>query len=196
MLKRESEELDGLMELEKREFEEIKRRHLERADRLMERRREMLKRSGANIEDMTRKALFARPEDPRTVQLRKELDELRRSSERKTLDDARRMRELEESLRISKAELARVSQGAKDIAQLRQEAEALRERLNLREKELVSERQRNEELERNEATKNQALLARLASLESPSIGTSQTLSTNQSREAKQVKLPGWMSFKK
>jgi hypothetical protein len=35
-------------------------------------------------------------------------------------------------------------------------------------------------------------MARIASLESPSIGTTQTLSTNQSREAKQVKLPKWM----
>jgi hypothetical protein len=38
----------------------------------------------------------------------------------------------------------------------------------------------------------EALMARIASLESPSIGTTQTLSTNQSREAKQVKLPKWM----
>jgi hypothetical protein len=156
----------------------------------------MLKRSGANIEDMTRKALFARPEDPRTTQLRKELEELRRTSERKMQDDARRVRELEDALRVSRTELARSGESTKDITQLRQEVESLKERLNLREKELVAERERNEELERSQATKHQVLMARLASLESPSIGTSRTLSTNQSREAKQVKLPGWMSFKK
>ena len=38
-------------------------------------------------------------------------------------------------------------------------------------------------------------MARLAVLESPSIGTAQTMSTNQSREAKMVKLPGWMRLK-
>ena len=38
----------------------------------------------------------------------------------------------------------------------------------------------------------QTLMARLATLESTSIGTSQSLSTNQSREAKLVKLPRWM----
>jgi hypothetical protein len=38
--------------------------------------------------------------------------------------------------------------------------------------------------------------AKLASLESPSIGTSQTLSTNQSREARMVKLPRWMRIGK
>ena len=39
-------------------------------------------------------------------------------------------------------------------------------------------------------------MARLAALESPSIGTSQTLSTNQRREAKLVKLPSWMRLGK
>ena len=60
----------------------------------------------------------------------------------------------------------------------------------------MEERQQNEELRRQQATKQQALLARLASLESPSIGNAGSLSTNQSREARQVKLPGWMSFRK
>ena len=59
----------------------------------------------------------------------------------------------------------------------------------------MSERQLNEELVRQLATKQQTLLARLASLESPSIGTTKSLSTNQSREAKLVKLPGWMKLR-
>lgn len=73
---------------------------------------------------------------------------------------------------------------------------ALTERLSIREKELLAERQRNEELSRQQAARQQALLARLASLESPSIGNAETMSTNQSREARQVKLPGWMSFRR
>ena len=56
---------------------------------LLERRREMLKRAGNNIEDMTRKALRERPEDPRTAQLRKELEELRRAHEMETMETAR-----------------------------------------------------------------------------------------------------------
>ena len=72
----------------------------------------------------------------------------------------------------------------------------MREQLRAREKDLLSERQRNDELTRAEATRRQVLLNRLASLESPSIGTAQSLSTNQSREAKQVKLPSWMRFGK
>lgn len=188
----ESEEIAKLIELEKREFEEFRKRHLERVDRLLERRRELLRRSGANIEEMTRKALIERPEDPRTVQLRSELDELRRLHERMMRDNERKIGELNSRLRLRQTEEARAGENLKDVTQLRAEVQALKEQLQLREKDLLSERQKNEELNRRQATRQQALMARIASLESPSIGTTQTLSTNQSREAKQVKLPKWM----
>ena len=191
----ESEELAKIIEQEKNEFEAFKKRHAERADRLLERRRELLKRSGANIEDMTRKALLNRPEDPRTAQLRRELEELRRTHERKTIDDADRIRVLTEQLRRAQDEGKRTSEGMKDIAQLQAEVQNLRELLQTREKDLVAERQRNEELVRQQATKQQTLLARLASLESPSIGTPKSMSTNQSREAKQVRIAGWLKLK-
>jgi hypothetical protein len=145
---------------------------------------------------MTRKALLNRPEDPRTAQLRRELEELRRAHERATLDSAERIRVLSEKLRRTQDEGRRAAEGMKDVTQLQAEVQGLRELLQAREKDLVAERQRNEELVRQQAAKQQTLLARLASLESPSIGTTQSLSTNQSREAKMVRLPGWMSFKK
>lgn len=192
----ESEDLAKIIEREKAEFEEIKKRHAERVDRLQERRHELLRRSGANIEEMTRKALLSRPEDPRTAQLRRELEELRRTYERATLDSAERIRVLSEKLRRTQDEGKRAAEGMKDVTQLQAEVQNLRELLQTREKDLVAERQRNEELVRQQATKQQTLLARLASLESPSIGTTQSLSTNQSREAKMVRLPGWMSFKR
>ena len=196
ILKSEAEDLARAAEMEKREFEDVKKRYAERAERLLERRREILKRSGENIEEMTRKALHERPEDPRTVQLRKEYEELRRASERQRLESQARERELEAQLSRQKADDRRAAEGQKDITQLRQELEAVREQLRAREKDLLSERQRNDELTRAEATRRQVLLNRLASLESPSIGTAQSLSTNQSREAKQVKLPSWMRFGK
>ena len=196
ILKSEAEELSRAAELEKREFEEIKKRYAERTDRLQERRREILKRSGANIEEMTRKALHDRPEDPRTVQLRREFEALKRAAEHQRLDSEARIRELEEQVGRYKADDRRVAEGLKDVTQLRQELELVREQLRVREKDLLAERQRNEELSRAEATRQQVLLARLATLESPSIGTSQSLSTNQSREAKQVKLPSWMRLGK
>ena len=192
----ETEELAKIVEQEKAEFEAIKKRHAERIDRLQERRHELLRRSGANIEEMTRKALLNRPEDPRTAQLRRELAELRRAHERATLDSAERIRVLSEKLRRTQDEGRRAAEGMKDVTQLQAEVQSLRELLQTREKDLVAERQRNEELVRQQAAKQQTLLARLASLESPSIGTAQSLSTNQSREAKMVRLPGWMSFKR
>ena len=192
----EAKELEDVLEREKTEFEEIKKRYTERADRLQERRRGLLKQSGANIEDMTRRALVNRPEDPRTTQLRRDLEELRRAHDHAMLDDAEKIRVLSEQLRRMQDEGKRAEAGMKDVTQLQAEAQTLRELLQAREKELVTERQRNEELVRQQATKQQALLARLASLESPSIGNAKSLSTNQSREAKQVKLAGWMSFRR
>ena len=76
------------------------------------------------------------------------------------------------------------------------EIEDLKARLQQREKELLGAKQENESLRQHQAASQQALMARLASLESPSIGTSSTLATNQSREAKLVKLPSWMRLGK
>ena len=192
----EAEELSAMVEAEKKEFEEFHRRHQERADRLVERRRVLLKRAGVNIEDMTRKALVSRPEDPRMARLAKEYEDFRRLAEKRALEGDRQIRELAEKLRISQAETSRAAESAKDVTQLRAEIEDLKARLQLREKELVSEKQANEGLRQQEATRQQALMAPLAALESPSIGTAQSLSTNQSREAKLVKLPAWMRLGK
>lgn len=196
IIRDESEELATQLEAEKKEFEAYRQRYQSRSDRMLERRRELIRRSGSNIEDMIRKALMERPEDPRTSQLRKELDELRRRHDREMADAAERERALSEELKRRKSDETRAAAGMKDVTQLRQEVQALREQLQLREKELLSERQVNEELRQQQAARQQVLMARLAALESPSIGTSQTLSTNQSREAKQVKLPSWMRIHK
>lgn len=190
----EAEELQKLLEDEKRDAEEFRKRHQERADKLLERRRNLLKRAGANIEEMTRKALIERPEDPRTAQLRRELEDLRRVSERKAFDYEDRIRGLTEKLKVRETELSRAAAGMKDVTQLQAEVQALKEQVQLREKDLMAERQKGEEMRQQQAFAQQAMMARLAQLESPSIGTVQSLSTNQSREAKLVKLPRWMKI--
>ena len=192
----EAEELAALMEAEKKEADDFRRRHEERADRLLERRRMLLKRAGSNIEDMTRRALVERPEDPRMARMRKEYDAFRQHAEKTALESERKIRELSEQLRTSRAETARAAEGMRDITQLRAEIEDLKLRLQQREKELLESKQATETLRQHQAASQQALMARLASLESPSIGTSSTLSTNQSREAKLVKLPSWMRLGK
>ena len=188
-------ELDGVIAGEQAEFEEFRRRHQARADRLAERRREILRRSGGNIEEMTRRALVERPEDPRTAQLRRELEELRRVHEKSVLDNEAKVRSLNDSLRREQTDRARASQDMRDVKELREEAQRLREKLQLAEKELLNERQRSEELRQREAMGKQALMARLATLESPTLGTASAAASNQSREAKLVKLPSWMRLK-
>ena len=188
-------ELDGVIAGEQAEFEEFRRRHQARADRLAERRREILRRSGGNIEEMTRRALVERPEDPRTAQLRRELEELRRVHEKSVLDNEAKVRSLNDSLRREQTDRARADQDMRDVKELREEAQRLREKLQLAEKELLNERQRCEEMRQREAMGKQALMARLATLESPTLGTASTAATNQSREAKLVKLPSWMRLK-
>ena len=192
----EAEELAAIIEAEKKDADEFRRRHEERADKLLERRRLLLKRAGSNIEDMTRRALVERPEDPRMARMRKEYDAFRQHSEKMALESERKIRELSDQLRTSRAETARAAEGMRDITQLRAEIEDLKARLQQREKELLESKQANETLRQQQATSQQALMARLASLESPSIGTASTLATNQSREAKLVKLPSWMRIGK
>ena len=190
----EADELQKLLEDEKKDAEEFRKRHQERADKLLERRRNLLRRTGANIEEMTRKALIERPEDPRTAQLRRELEDLRRATERKAFDYEDTIRALSEKLKVRETELSRMSAGMKDVTQLQAEVQSLKEQVQLREKDLMAERQKGEEMRQQQAFTQQAMMARLAQLESPSIGTVQSLSTNQSREAKLVKLPRWMKI--
>lgn len=194
LMSKEAEELSAAMDLEKRGAEDFRRMHEARMDAMTKRRRDLLRRAGADIEEMTKKALVNRPEDPRTAQLRNELDELRRLDARKSMDAEAKIAELTERLRLRDAEAARRAEKLKDAAQLNAEIADLKARLQAREKELLAERQRAEALRQQQAMSQQTLMARLASLESPSIGTSQTMSTNQSREAKLVKLPRWMRF--
>ena len=189
-------EIDAVVEAEKKELAEFKRRAEERIDRLGQRRRELLKCAGADIEEMTRRALANRPEDPRTAQLREELKTLRQTSEKSARLYEMKVQELTNDFNRRVNELQRQAEGAKDVAQLRAEAQELREKLQLREQELLSERQRNEAMRQQQALRQQTLMTRLAALESPSIGTTETLATNQSREARMVKLPNWMRFGK
>lgn len=192
----EAASISATIEREKAEFEESRKRHQARAEQLSECRREILKMSGRDVEEMTRKALVERPEDPRTACLRRDYEELRRLHEKSMLDSEAKIRQLADQVREARAEGMRAGESLRDVTQLRAETEQLRERLQRTEKDLLDERQRIEELRQREALGKHALMARLKALESPSIGTAASMETNQSREAKQVKLPGWMRLKR
>ena len=192
LMAKEAEEINAVLSVEKAEAEEFRKRSEARCDRLLERRREILKMSGANIEEMTRKSLIERPEDPRTAQLRRELDELRRADEKKTLDAMARIRDLESALKERDADSRRIEAEKSDVAQLRGEISQLREQLRSRERELLAERERAEAFRQREAANQQAMIARLKVLESPSIGISSEASSNQHREARKVKISSWL----
>ena len=85
----------------------------------------------------------------------------------------------------------RLRQMVGDAAAFSRQIQELRQKLQQREKELMEERQRAEEARRQHVATQQTLLARLSALESSLPGN-----TNQSREARAVKLAPWMGLKK
>lgn len=193
----EIEELGRLMEAEKQEFEQFKERQQARADRLLERRQQLMKRAGANIEDMSRRALSNRPEDPRTTLVRKEFAEYRDKMERLCRNNEETIRNLRNELNLEKSNAARSrSELGLDATQLQRQITELTNRLSERERELLNAKQRIDELQQAQSFHQQQLMAKLARLESPSIGTAHSMATNQTREARMVKIPSWMRLGK
>ncbi len=190
-------DLSETIESEKAAFDKIKRRYEARLEKQLERKRELMKRVGGGMEDMTRKALADRPEDPRTNLLRKEFDEYRDKMERIVRQNGDEIGRLKEALAFERNEnTRRRSDGVLDNTQLQRQVTDLQSRLAAREQELVAAKQRIDELQQNQSFHQQQIMAKLAKLETTSIGTVQTLSTNQSREARMVKIPSWMKLGK
>ena len=190
LLQEEAEALAQTLEVEKREAEEVQKRWRARAERLLARRQELLKRIGTGADDMKQRALRAHPEDPRTTNLRRELDALRLLNEKTARENEMRLRDLTQKLSEKTVEADRLRQTAGDITVLARQIQELRQKLQQREKELMEERQRAEAARRQHAASQQALLSRLSALESSLPGNS-----NQSREARAVKLAPWMGLK-
>ena len=191
LMKDEADDIAAGIEDETREIDELRRLHQARRERLIARRQEILKRIGTDAEDMTRRALMAHPEDPRTAHMRQELEALRLLQEKATAESDRKIRDLSTKLRERDAEANRLRQQAADTTVLYRQLQEMRERLQRREKELMEERQKAEAERQQHAAAQQALLARLSALEMGLPGA-----TNQSREARSVRLAPWMGLKK
>lgn len=191
LMKDEADELAAALEAENREAEALREYRRRRIDRLLARRQEILKRIGTDAEDMTRRALRLYPEDPRTVHMRQELDALRVLQERSAQEAERKVRDLAAKLRERDAEVKRLREQAADATVIFRQLQDVREKLMTREKELMEERQKSEAERQQHAAAQQTLLARLSSLEMGMPGT-----TNQSREARNVRLAPWMGLKK
>ena len=191
LMKDEADDIAAGIEEETRELDELRRIHQARRERLIARRQEILKRIGTDAEDMTRRALMAHPEDPRTEHMRQELEALRILQEKAALESDRKIRDLSAKLRERDAEANRLRKQAADTTIVFRQLQEMRERLQRREKELMEERQKAEAERQQHAAAQQALLARLSDLEMGLPGT-----TNQSREARSVRLAPWMGLKK
>lgn len=190
MMKEEADELAAEMQAEARELEELRQLRLKRGERLVARRQQILRVIGTDAEDMTRRALKAHPEDPRTVHLRQELDALRVLQERSALESEQRIRELSTRVRERESELVRLRQQVSDITVIYRQLQETREKLKIRERELVEERQKSEAERQQAAAAQQALMTRLSALEMGLPGA-----THQSREARSVRLAPWMGLK-
>ncbi len=190
LLQEEAAALAQTLETEKREAEESQKRWRARSERLLARRQELLKRIGANADDMKRRALMEHPEDPRTANLRRELDALRVLNEKTARETEVRLQDLMQKLREKTAEAERLRKQVEDVTALNQQIQNLRLRLQQREKELMDERQNAENARQQHLAAQQTLLSRLSALESSLPGH-----TVQSREARAVKLAPWMGVK-
>ena len=191
LMKDEADDIAAGIEDETRELDELRRIHQARRERLIARRQEILKRIGTDAEDMTRRALMAHPEDPRTAHMRQELEALHILQEKAAAENDRKVRDLSTKLRERDAEVNRLRQQAADMTILYRQLQEVRERLKVREKELMEERQKAEVERQQHAAAQQALMARLSALEMGLPGA-----TNQSREARSVRLAPWMGLKK
>ena len=194
LMRGEADDLEKTLAAEKAEAEEAQKRWRERAERLAARRIEILKKIGDNAKDMKQRALRANPADPRTVQLRQELDALRLVSERNAYESGQQIKDLTRALNEKRTEAARLTAQVADIKRLQEQIRELREKLQLREKELLDARQTNEELRRNSAASQQTLLARLSELERGIPGKAS--SPSQETHAQGSRFPAWMSLKK
>ena len=191
LMKDEADDIAAGIEDETRELDELRTIHQARRERLIARRQEILKRIGTDAEDMTRRALLAHPEDPRTAHMRQELEALRLLQEKVATESDRKVRDLSAKLRERDAEVKRLQQQAADTTVLYRQLQEMRERLQRREKELMEERQKAEVERQQHAAAQQSLMARLSALEMGLPGA-----TLQSREARSVRLAPWMGLKK
>ena len=190
LMKEEADELAAALEAENREAETLRQYRQKRTERLLARRQEILKHIGTDAEDMTRRALREHPDDPRTTQLRQELDALRILQEKTALESEQKIRDLSAKLRERETEVKRLEQQTGDLTAVYRQLQETREKLQRREKELMDERQKAEEINQQHAAAQQALLTRLSALEMGLPGA-----THQSREARSVRLAPWMGLK-
>jgi hypothetical protein len=189
LMREEAESLAKLIADETRETEEFRKASQARQDRMQERRQAILRLIGSDADDMVRRARITHPTITRDANLRQDYNALRLLQERVTQEAKNKIDILTERLNKSELEARRLRQQMIDTATLSKQLAETRATLQRREKEIMAERQRFEEERQRFAMERQTLLSRLSTLE-----TGLTGGTNQSREARGVKLAPWMGL--
>jgi chromosome segregation ATPase len=162
----------------------------QRKERMLDRRQNLLRMIGSNADEMVNRARLTYPEVSRNAHLRQDYNALRLLQERAAQEAESKIAALTERLKKSETEAVRLRQQCADVSTLAKALAETREKLHLREKELVAERQKFETERQRFAMTEQSLMSRLSALESSLPG-----GTNQSREARSVKLAPWFQVK-
>lgn len=194
LVKAEADELFKTLEAERAHVEQLKEWSLQRQQALTERRQTLLKQLGSGPADMTRRSLREQPSDPNATRLRTEFDNLRMAHEREIRQAEDRERELQRKLRIHEADAGKMQALAAEGEKLGRRAQELTELVRKREQELADERKSREAEREQFAGSQQALMARLESLEKS--GRPETPDEMQSADARNVKIATWMRLKK
>jgi hypothetical protein len=189
LMREEAESLAKLIADEKRETEEFRKASQERQERMQERRQSLLRLIGSDADDMVRRARITHPTLARDTGLRQDYNALKLLQERITQEAKNKIDTLTDRLNKSETEVRRMRQQMIDSSTLSKQLIETRETLQRREKEIMAERQRFEEERQRYAMERQTLMARLSALETGLPG-----GTNQSREARGVKLAPWMGL--
>ena len=194
LMQMEADDIARALEQEKRDAENARQVWLKREDRLLARRRELLKKIGDGPSNMLRRAVGDMPDSPKTVRLQEELDTLKQMHEQMMHEADRRLREAAEKISRYEADLTRMrassSAGTMASAQMQQ----LRDQLAKREQDVVELRRQVATAERAKAVLEQTMQARIRTIEgSPMLPN---IETNQSAESKHVRLAAWMGFRR
>lgn len=195
LLKGEADDLMDVLEAEKAEAAAAQKRWRERSERISARRIEILKLIGDDATDMKNRALRANPVDPRTIQIRQELDALRLVAEKSARESGQRIKDLTRELNEKRIEADRLASQVQDVKRLQDQIQRFREMLQDRERELVLERQANEEQRRNSEAAQQTLLKRLSELEG-SLPLAHNPMGSQHDPSRGNRFPSWMKLKK
>ncbi len=165
LLKQELEILGQDQEVERQHLEQLKQLSAKRLDALQERKQTLTRKLGTSPAEMTRLSAREQTSDPASARIRTEFDNLRFTHDRDMRAAEERERELKRKLQAAETEANRLKTLAREGERSDKKVQELSEQIHKREFELSEERKVRESERLQFQSNNQALLARLESLE-------------------------------